>query len=171
MFRDIKPPFGGFSKTTRAAVKQNNILSTRFFNGWLKPFRQVSLQDALRSGAAKMLALFLVLTITSNNIIFVKAPDLNNGSILFADTNEERQALEQRLKEVEDQIDGYEQGISDLQGQKKTLANEIKIMDSQMAKLNLQIKMIDLEIQRLGLRINALASRVQRRKSTKPRMF
>jgi peptidoglycan hydrolase CwlO-like protein len=78
------------------------------------------------------------------------------GFILFANTNEERQALEQKLSEIEKEIASYEQNILETQAQNKTLANEIKILDAQIAKINLQIKFLDLEVQRLNLRIDDL---------------
>jgi len=74
-------------------------------------------------------------------------------SVLFADTFEERQNLENQLTQIQNQIDQYEKNIADIQGQKKTLANEIKLFNAKIASINLQIKSLDLEIRRLNLRV------------------
>lgn len=112
--------------------------------------------DFIFSVGAKLFALVLVGALFFNNILFVKAPVGESGTVIWADTIEERRQLEQRLSEIEKQIEQYEQEIQITQGQKQTLANEIKILDRQIAKINLEIKMLDLEVRRLSLRISDL---------------
>ena len=106
--------------------------------------------------------MLIVVAYAVQGSIFVKAPDAQPmGLVLFADTFENRQQLEQKLNEIEKEIADYERNIADTQAQKKTLANEIKILDAQIAKINLQVKLLDLEVQRLSLRINDLGLSIE----------
>lgn len=105
------------------------------------------------NGFAKVILVILILaSFAGRGVLFVSAPFL----VSFADTLEERKVLENKLSQIESEIEAYEKSITQVQGEKKTLANEIKILDNTIAKLNLQIKSIDLEIQRLSLRISDL---------------
>ncbi|HCI05188.1 MAG: Peptidoglycan DL-endopeptidase CwlO [Parcubacteria group bacterium GW2011_GWC1_45_9] len=140
-------------KTFPEQISQKKTLSLkkRLFNNRYLILSNLSLFS--RFG----LAVFLILSFLGSSISFVSAP----VQISFADTLEERKNLEQKLSEIESEIQAYEKNIEEVQGEKKTLANEIKILDKTMAKINLQIKAIDLEIQRLNLRINDLGVNIK----------
>jgi peptidoglycan hydrolase CwlO-like protein len=148
MVVDIYPKH--ISRQSRPNFRQENFsLLVNFFISRLN-FR--GCLSWLRYG---VVILVLLLTVRGN--VFVGAPGTPPlAAVLFADTIEERQQLEQKLTEIEKQITDYENNILEVQAQKKTLANEVKILDAQIAKVNLQIKLIDVEIQRLNLRIDDL---------------
>ncbi len=110
-----------------------------------------------RAGIACMIMAVFV----AGSIGYVNAPMQFGTAVLFADTLQDRAALESQLQQVETQIDSYQQNIAGIQGQKKTLANEIKLLDAQTARINLQIKALDLQIQRLNTQINDVGIGIQ----------
>lgn len=69
---------------------------------------------------------------------------------------QERQALEEQLKQLEAEIDQYQNNISTLQKQANTLSQNIKILDAQINKLNLQIRATTLQLQKLDTNINVI---------------
>lgn len=110
----------------------------------------------------RVLIAFVVIAIfAAGSIGYVNAPMQFGTTVLFADALQDRTALESQLQQVQSQIDSYQQSITDIQGQKKTLANEIKLLDAQAARINLQIKALDLQIQRLNTQINDVGIGIQ----------
>jgi len=67
--------------------------------------------------------------------------------------SEERENLEQELKELEDQIARYELDITKTEKEKKTLQSQITLLKQQISKLDLQIKQSNVMIQDLTLQI------------------
>ncbi len=74
---------------------------------------------------------------------------------LFAETNpiEERQVLEEELKQLEEQIAQYDQEIQKTEAEKKSLQNRIYILRNKIERLNLQIYQSKVVIEDLGLQI------------------
>jgi peptidoglycan hydrolase CwlO-like protein len=69
------------------------------------------------------------------------------------DPVEERQALEEELRELEEKIAQYEEDITKTQQEKKTLQNQIYILRKEIEKLDLQIYQSSLTIKDLGYQI------------------
>jgi len=67
--------------------------------------------------------------------------------------SEERQALEEQLKQLEDQIANYEKNIASTAQEKKTLENTIASLKNKIKKLDLQISQSNIVIKDLGLQI------------------
>jgi len=67
--------------------------------------------------------------------------------------SEERQNLEDQLKQLEDQIAQYEKDITKTEQDKKTLENKIYILQNTIKKLDLQISQSNIIIKDLGLQI------------------
>ena len=76
---------------------------------------------------------------------------------LFALANpspsEERQALEEELKQLEAQIANYDKNITATAKEKKTLENTITSLKNKIKKLDLQISQSNIVIKDLGLQI------------------
>lgn len=87
--------------------------------------------------------------------LFIMAP-----TALSQSSDEERKSLESELEKIQSDIDVYEQNISDLQGQKKTLSQSIKIFDAEINKLNLQIKATDIQLNKLDKEIADLQTNI-----------
>jgi membrane-bound lytic murein transglycosylase B len=66
---------------------------------------------------------------------------------------QEREALEDELRQLEEQIIKYEEDIQESAAEKKTLQNQIYILKTQINKLNLQIQQSNVMIQDLGIQI------------------
>lgn len=66
---------------------------------------------------------------------------------------EERDILEQELRELEEEIARYEQDISRTQQEKKNLQNQIYILRRKVDKLNLQIQGSNVMIKDVGLQV------------------
>ncbi len=66
---------------------------------------------------------------------------------------EEREALEEELRQLEEQIAQYEEDIEKTGVEKKTLQNQIYILKSKISKLNLQIYQSNIVIKDLGYQI------------------
>lgn len=64
-----------------------------------------------------------------------------------------QQELEQQLREIESQIETYEESIEGARAQAKTLKQQISILDNKNKKLTLQIRATDLQIKRLSVQI------------------
>jgi len=67
--------------------------------------------------------------------------------------SEERQALEEELKKLEEQIANYDKAIAATAQEKKTLENTITSLKNQIIKLDLQISQSNIIIKDLGLQI------------------
>jgi len=76
---------------------------------------------------------------------------------LFVSANpspsEERQALEDQLKQLEEQIANYDKSIANTAQEKKTLENTIASLKNKIQKLDLQISQSNIIIKDLGLQI------------------
>lgn len=75
---------------------------------------------------------------------------------------QERQELEQALKELEAQIAKYEKDINLTQQEKKTLLNQISLLKKKVEKLNLQINQSNAVIKDLGLQISDTAESIEK---------
>ena len=77
------------------------------------------------------------------------------GLFVLANPNpsEERQALEDELKQLEEQIAQYEKDIATTAQEKKTLENTIAALKNKIKKLDLQISQSNIIIKDLGLQI------------------
>lgn len=73
------------------------------------------------------------------------AEEINPNDVLS-----HRAQLEQELKKLEEQIDGYRNVISDKQKQATTLGRDIAIMDANIAKIKLEIRLIDVRVAQLS---------------------
>ncbi|MFH1780437.1 MAG: hypothetical protein ABH841_00275 [Candidatus Nealsonbacteria bacterium] len=95
----------------------------------------------------KLLKIILLTTLISVLII--------PGFFVFANPSptEERQALEEELKQIEAQIADYNKNITATAQEKKTLENTIVSLKNQINKLNLQISQSNIIIKDLGLQI------------------
>lgn len=74
---------------------------------------------------------------------------------------DEREALEEQLRELEKQIDQYENQIASYRKQGKTLKNEIAQLEDKIAKLNLQIKAINLTLKQLDEKIENIQFQIR----------
>jgi len=94
-----------------------------------------------------VLKLILLLTLIS---IFI-LPNV----FVFAQltSQEEKQILENELKELEEKIAQYEKNITTTQQEKESLARQISILKNKIKKLDLEIRQSNLMIKDLGLQI------------------
>jgi len=86
-------------------------------------------------------------------LILILVFALPNFTGFAQDQTEERELLEQELRELEKLIAEYEADITKTEQEKKTLQNQIYILRNKIAKLNLQIKESNIMIEDLGLQI------------------
>ena len=84
-----------------------------------------------------------------------KALDYNPPTTLRSEMSalEERQALEEELRKLEEQIAQYEADVTKTQEEKKTLQNQIYLLKQKIKKLDLQIYQSNVMIEDLGLQI------------------
>ena len=75
---------------------------------------------------------------------------------------EERQALEEELKKLEEQIGQYEKDITKTQQEKKTLQNQIYILQQKIKKLELQIQQSNVAIEEVGLQIRDTEASIEK---------
>lgn len=78
------------------------------------------------------------------------------GLLVFANPtpSEERQALEEELRQLEAQIADYDKNIAATAQEKKTLENTIYSLKNKISKLNLQISQSNIVIKDLGFQID-----------------
>ncbi|MDP2696338.1 MAG: lytic murein transglycosylase [bacterium] len=74
---------------------------------------------------------------------------LNHSQSLAAQTDAERQELEEQLADLESQISQYESTVASYKQQGSTLQKELNRLNAQMSKINLQIKAVNLSLTRL----------------------
>ena len=102
---------------------------------------------------------FLFLTNIPKNLVFAPSDSSllrkTAAAIEEKDITQEtnRDDLEQKLKEIEKEIEKYQNNILKTQKQARTLKNEIYILENRISKLNLQIKATQLTIARLNQQI------------------
>ena len=75
---------------------------------------------------------------------------------------EERQALEEELKKLEEQIGQYEKDITKTQQEKQTLQNQIYILQQKIKKLELQIQQSNVAIEEVGLQIRDTEASIEK---------
>jgi len=78
---------------------------------------------------------------------------LPNFQGLAQTSTEEREALEQELRELEEQIAALDENVQATEKEKKTLENQIYILRNKIKKLDLQIYQSNVMIEDLGLQI------------------
>jgi len=81
---------------------------------------------------------------------------------LAMDPVEERQALEEELKKLEEQIGQYEKDITKTAQEKKTLQNQIYILQQKIKKLELQIQQSSVAIEEVGLQIRDTEASIEK---------
>ncbi len=81
---------------------------------------------------------------------------------LAMDPIEERQALEEELKKLEEQIGQYEKDITKTAQEKKTLQNQIYILQQKIKKLELQIQQSNVAIEEVGLQIRDTEASIEK---------
>ncbi len=81
---------------------------------------------------------------------------------LAIDSLQERQALEEELKELEEQIAQYEKDITKTKQEKETLQNKIYILRREIEKLNLQIYQSNLVVKDLTIQIGDTESSIEK---------
>ncbi len=81
------------------------------------------------------------------------APVGQNQLTLAAQSDEERQQLEQQLATLEKQIDDYQSTVDKYKTQGKSLQGEINRLNAKINKLNLQIKAVTLSLKKLDQEI------------------
>jgi len=81
---------------------------------------------------------------------------------LATDSFQERQALEEELKELEEQIAQYDKDITKTKQEKETLQNKIYILRKEIEKLNLQIYQSNLVVKDLGIQIGDTESSIEK---------
>jgi len=81
---------------------------------------------------------------------------------LAMDPIEERQALEEELKKLEEQIGQYEKDITKTAQEKKTLQNQIYILQQKIKKLELQIQQSSVAIEEVGLQIRDTEASIEK---------
>ena len=85
--------------------------------------------------------------------ILILAFLLPNFSSFALTPQEEKQLLEQELKDLEEKIAKYENNINITQQERKTLQNQVSILKTKINKLNLQIQQSSVIIKDVGLQI------------------
>jgi membrane-bound lytic murein transglycosylase B len=103
---------------------------------------KLKLNKFYKTKTLKLLIFFLILVLALPNLIgFAQTP------------TEEREALEEELRQLEEQISEIEKDIDATEQEKKTLQNQIYILRNKIKKLDLQIYQSNVMIDDLGLQI------------------
>lgn len=98
---------------------------------------------------------------------FVYAPtgfELNSQKGVVAAEEPNQAELEQKLQEIESQIDVYEDNIRQTQAQGKTLKGEVDQLTTRIKKLNLQILSTELEIKHLSRKVASTTNAIEESK-------
>lgn len=74
---------------------------------------------------------------------------------------DEKNLLEQQLKDIESQIAQYQQELSTIKGEKNTLQNKIKQLQKQQSAINLQIRATNLRIAQLSGQLVSTKSAIE----------
>jgi peptidoglycan hydrolase CwlO-like protein len=72
-----------------------------------------------------------------------------------------REALEDELKKIEEQIAGYEKELATAKTEKQTLANKINQLKKEQEKISLQIKSTNLQVNELGKQLSSAENSIQ----------
>lgn len=100
-------------------------------------------------GSFLVLALAVILVLTSIEPLVLAAPDTNSDNKV----EQRKLELREQLEALRQQINEYRQKIKALSGESKTLQREISLMESQIHKLELQIQQSELAISELQILI------------------
>lgn len=96
------------------------------------------------------------------SFVFSQEEEINAEAVpLSSDPTQERQLLENELKELEEALKKIDQDITKTEKEKKTLQSQVSILKQKISKLNIQIQQSNMMIRDLELQITDTESSIE----------